>query len=368
MKWSWKLGKFAGIDVYAHATFIFLLVWIALMHWMGGHSADTMLSGIVFMLALFGSVLLHEFGYALTAKAYGIATREITLLPFGGGSRMERMPEKPRQELAVALAGPGVNVLIAGVLFVYLLVTNAWVPFETLTLTHGSLTERTLLANISLLFFNLLPAFPMDGGRALRAFLAFWMSYGQATRVAAGVGQLFAVIFGFIGLLVSPLLVLIAIFVWFGASQEAAATLMKVSFAGIPVSKAMLTDFHALREDDSLSRAVDLILAGSQHDFPVLDGNRVTGLLTRTDLIGALSRHGPSCRVGEAMRRDYRTIDSSEPLDAVFMRIGQTQDYTVPVTQAGRLVGLLTSENVAEFFMLHTALEQSRHGKQPQAA
>jgi Zn-dependent protease len=368
MKWSWKLGKFAGIDVYLHTTFIFLLVWIALMHWMAGHNTETMLAGTVFMLALFGSVLLHEFGHALTAKAFGIGTRDITLLPIGGISRIEKMPEKPRQELAVALAGPAVNVVIAASLFVFLVATDAWVPLNQLALTRGSLLERVLLANISLLFFNLLPAFPMDGGRALRALLACWVDYGQATRIAAAVGQVFAMIFGLVGLFVNPLLVLIAVFVWFGASQEAAATLMKLSFAGIPVRKAMLTDFQSLRQDDTLSRAVDLILAGSQHDFPVLDGNRVTGLLTRTDLIAALSKHGAEYRVADAMRRDYRTVDASDPLEGVFMRITESQEYAIPVTQAGRLVGLLTSENVAEFFMLHTALEQSRQNKQPQAA
>jgi Zn-dependent protease/CBS domain-containing protein len=368
MKWSWRVGKFAGIDVYLHATFILLLVWIALMHWMGGHNVETMLSGIAFMLALFGSVLLHEFGHALTARAFGIGTRDITLLPIGGISRIEKMPDNPRQELAVALAGPAVNVLIAAVLFVFLFRMNAWVPLDKLALTQSSFVERVLLANISLLFFNLLPAFPMDGGRVLRALLACWVNYGLATRIAAGVGQVFAMIFGLVGLLVNPLLVLIAVFVWFGASQEAAATLMKLSFAGIPVSKVMLTDFQSLREHDTLSRAVDLILAGSQHDFPVLDGNRVTGLLTRTDLISALSKRGPEGHVSDAMRRDYRTIDASEPLEGVFMRIAESQEYAMPVTQAGRLVGLLTSDNLAEFFMLHTALEQSRRHKQSQAA
>ncbi len=367
MKWSWRVGKFAGIDVYVHTTFILLLAWIALMHWMAGHSAGAVVSGLAFMLALFGSVLLHEFGHALTARAYGIGTRDITLLPIGGISRIERMPEKPRQELAVALAGPAVNVVIAAALFIFLGISKAWAPLGELSLIRGSFAERVLVANISLLFFNLLPAFPMDGGRALRALLAFWMSYGQATRVAAGVGQIFAVIFGFVGLFVSPLLVLIAVFVWFGASQEAAATLMKLSFAGIPVSRAMLTDFHALRTDEPLSRAVDLTLAGSQHDFPVLDGNQVIGLLTRTDLIAALAKHGPACRVADAMRRDYQTIDSSEPLEDVFVRIGPVQGYVIPVTQYGRLVGLLTSENVAEFFMLHSALEKARQ-KPPKVA
>jgi Zn-dependent protease len=368
MKWSWKLGKFAGIDVYLHTTFILFLVWIASIHWMTGHSFEAMITGVVFILALFGSVLLHEFGHALTARRYGIGTRDITLLPIGGVSRLERMPAEPLRELAVALAGPAVNVGIAVALFIFLVMTGQWTPLDELALARGSLLERVMLANASLVFFNLLPAFPMDGGRALRAFLALWMSYGRATQVAAAVGQGFALIFGFVGLLVNPLLVLIAVFVWFGASQEAAATLMKLSFSGIPASKAMLTDFQALREDDTLARAVDLILKGSQHDFPVLEDNRVTGLLTRKDLIAALSRHGSGYRVGDAMRRDFFTVDSSEPLEAVFMRIAQPQDYMIPVTQSGLLVGLLTSDNLAEFFMLQTALQESaRRGRRPAA-
>jgi predicted transcriptional regulator len=175
-------------------------------------------------------------------------------------------------------------------------------------------------------------------------------------------------VFGFMGLFLNPLLLLIAVFVWFGASQEATTTLVKLSFAGIPVSKAMLTEFHTLREDDTLARTVDLILAGSQHDFPVLEDNRVTGLLTRTDLISALSNYGSGCRVGDAMRHDYQTVDSSEPLQDVFMQVGQTQEYAIPVTHAGRLVGLLTSDNVAEFFVLHAALEESSRRKQVRAA
>ena len=368
MKWSWKLGRFAGIDVYLHTTFILFLVWIAAMHWISGHDFDTVLSGVAFMIALFGSVLLHEFGHALTARKYGVGTRDITLLPIGGVSRMERMPDVPSQELAVALAGPAVNIAIALVLFGFVSVTNSWVPLDKLTLTHGSLVERMMLANISLLFFNLLPAFPMDGGRALRALLAMRMSYGQATRMAAGVGQVFAVIFGLVGLFVNPLLVMIAIFVWFGASQEAAATLMKISVAGVPVSEAMLTDFRSLREDDSLAHAVELILQGSQHDFPVLDENRVTGLLTRTDLIAALATNGSEYRVADAMRRDLYTVEPSELLETVLLRVAQAQDYTIPVIKSGQLVGLLTSDNLAEFFMLHSALEQSAQRKQPRAA
>lgn len=368
MKWSWKVGKFAGIDVYLHTTFLLFLVWIAAMHWISGDGFDSMLLGLLFILALFGSVLLHEYGHALTARKFGIGTRDITLLPIGGISRIERVPDTPSQELAVALAGPAVNLVIALTLFGILFATGNWAPLDELAFVHGSLIQRVLLANISLLLFNLLPAFPMDGGRALRALLAFGMNYGRATKAAAAVAQVFAVLFGLAGLLVNPLLVLIAVFVWFGASQEAAATLMKLSFAGVPVSKAMLTDFRTLSGDDTLSRAAELIMRGSQHDFPVLDENRVVGLLTRTDLITALSAHGPAYRVADAMRRNFYTAESSEPLENVFVRMAQSQDYTIPVTQNGHLVGLLTSENLAELFMLQSALDRSNHRKESRVA
>lgn len=360
MKWSWKLGKFAGIDVNLHLTFVLFIAWIALVQLVGGHGFEAMLSGVAFMLALFGSVLLHEFGHALTARKYGIGTRDITLLPIGGISRLERMPDQPKQELAVTLAGPAVNIGIAGALFALLYGTGGLLPLDRIDLMRGSLLERVMLANVSLVFFNLLPAFPMDGGRALRALLALKMSYGRATQVAAAVGQGFAMVFGLLGLLFSPLLVLIAIFVWFGASEEASATLMKLAFADTPVSRAMLTDFQVLREQDTLARAVELILKGSQHDFPVMEGDRVIGLLSRTDLIAALAKHGPDYRVADAMRRDFETVDSSELLEAVFMRLGQSRDYTIPVTHSSQLVGLLTSDNLAEFFMLQGALKQSR--------
>jgi Zn-dependent protease/CBS domain-containing protein len=368
MKWSWKLGRFAGIDVYLHATFILFVAWIAAMHWMSGQGLDGMLTGTGFIIALFGSVLLHEFGHSLTARRYGISTRNITLLPIGGVSQLERMPTEPWQELVVTLAGPAVNVVIAVGLFALLTATGELQPLNSLALTSGSLLERVMFANVSLMFFNLLPAFPMDGGRALRAFLSFWMSHNRATQVAATVGQGFAVIFGFVGLLVNPLLVLIAIFVWFGASQEAAATLLRSALSGIPVSKAMLTDFHTLQEQDSLSRAVDLMQKGSQHDFPVMVEGRLTGLLTRTDLVTALSEHGDAYRVADAMRRDFHTVDSAEALEGVFPRLAQPQDNVIPVTHAGQVVGLLTAEKVAEYLMLHNAIEQSDHRKDVKAA
>ena len=368
MKWSWRLGKFAGIDVYLHATFVLFLAWIAVMHLMSGHGLAAMLSGTAFMLALFGSVLLHEFGHALTARRFGIRTRNIMLLPIGGIAQLERMPSEPKQELAVALAGPAVNAVIASTLFVLLSAVGELAPLGTLALTEGSFLERVMLANVSLMLFNLLPAFPMDGGRALRGLLKFWMDPARATQVAASVGQSFAFVFGFIGLLFSPMLVLIAIFIWFGASQEASAELIKSSLSGVPGTEAMLRDFKTLKGQEPLSHAAYLMRTGTQRDFPVVHDDRITGLLTQTGIMNALATYGPDYHVSQAMQADVDTVDASDSLETVFARLGQSQGKPVLVTDSGRLVGLLTAESVAAFLMLQKAMKESLGNKQGKAA
>ena len=227
MKWSWKIGKLAGIDLNIHVTFLLLLGWVALSHWSAGKTLDAVVSGVGFILALFACVILHELGHALAARRFGIATRDITLLPIGGVARLERMPEEPRQELWVALAGPAVNVVIAAAIYVWLTLTNGWVPLSQLSVASGPFLERIMVANVWLVVFNLIPAFPMDGGRVLRALLASRMEYLKATQIAAGLGQGLAFVFGFIGLFTNPFLLFIALFVWIGAAQEASAVQMK---------------------------------------------------------------------------------------------------------------------------------------------
>ena len=216
MKWQWKLGTFAGIDVFVHATFLLIVGWYGWTYWLETRTLIGALEGVAFILLLFLAVTLHEYGHALTARKYNIRTRDITLYPIGGVARLERMPEKPIQELWVALAGPAVNVVIAAALFVYLTLTNALVPMGQLTLTTGSFIERLMLVNVSLVLFNLIPAFPMDGGRVLRALLALNMDYVRATQIAATVGQGLAFLFGLAGLFGNPMLFFIAFFVWMG--------------------------------------------------------------------------------------------------------------------------------------------------------
>jgi Zn-dependent protease/CBS domain-containing protein len=358
MKWSWKIGRLAGVELRIHATFLLLLGWVGVTHWLPGRSADAALNGVAFLLALFGCVLLHELGHSLAARKYGIPTRDITLLPIGGVARLERMPEKPGQELWVALAGPLVNVAIAGTLFVWLNVTQGWVPMSQMQVASGPFAERLLIANVGLVLFNLVPAFPMDGGRVLRALLAWRMEYVKATQIAAGVGQALAFAFGFIGLFANPMLLFIALFVWIGASQEASATEMRSALSGTPIRAAMLTDFRVLQPGDTLADAVRLILGGSQQDFPVVEDRKPVGVLTRADLLVALAEHGENHPVSAAMRREFLVTDYTEMLEVAFQRLQECSCHTMPVVHEGRLVGLLAMDNVGEYLLIQAAMKK----------
>lgn len=349
MRWSYELGTFAGIPVYIHATFLLLIAWVITAQGF---------RGALFVLALFACVVLHEFGHALTARRYGIRTRDITLLPIGGLARLERMPTKPLQELWVALAGPAVNVVLAACFFSMLWAAGSLESFAGMSVTEGPFLERLALVNLWLAAFNLLPAFPMDGGRVFRALLATRLSYARATQLAATLGQGMALLFGFVGLFANPMLLFIAFFVWIGASQEAGMVEVRSALGGIPVRSAMVTDFRTLVAGDSLDRAVLLVLAGAQQDFPVVEGAEVVGVLTRRDLIAALARTGPRASVGSVMRREFPVADVGEMLEEALPRLRESDVRIVPVLEGRRLVGLITDENVGEFLAIRSAMRR----------
>jgi Zn-dependent protease len=315
-----------------------------------------MLKGIVFILVLFACVVLHELAHALTAKRYGIKTRDITLLPIGGMAQLERIPDDPKQEIWVTLAGSAVNVVIALTLFAWLQLTGGLEPLNKVSVTGGSFLMRLMIVNVFLVVFNMLPAFPMDGGRVLRALLAMRMEYTKATQIAASLGQGLAFLFGFIGLLTNPFLVFIGLFVWIGAAQEAHMVQIRSALAGIPVARAMLTEFRTLTPRDSLGHAVDLILTGSQQDFPVVEDERVVGVLTRGDLLIALAQRGQDTPVIDVTRREFQTVDSSEMLETAFARLQTCECRSLPVVHRGQLVGLITMDNVGEFVAIQSAL------------
>ncbi|MCW5552756.1 MAG: site-2 protease family protein [Verrucomicrobiae bacterium] len=360
MKWSFKLGRILGIDVFVHVTFLLLLGFIGVAYWMKDQSLAAAFIGVAFFACLFLCVLLHEYGHALAARHYGVATKDITLLPIGGVARLERMPEKPAQELVVALAGPVVNVVIATGLFAGLVLSGKWQPLFEVSSLHGGFAQRLMLVNIFLVLFNLLPAFPMDGGRVLRSLLAMHLPYARATNIAAATGKGMAVVFGFVGLFVNPMLLLIALFVWIGASQEAGAVEMRSSFQGVRVREAMLTDFRTLSPHDPLAAAARLLLAGSQQDFPVVENGRTVGLLLHTDFFRALQERGDAVTVGSVMVTDYDMVSPDEALESALARVRPEKSRTLPVISDGVLVGLLTAENVGELFMIRAALGHRR--------
>ena len=297
------------------------------------------------------------------ARRYGIQTRDITLLPIGGIARLEEMPEKPMQEFWVALAGPAVNVVIAAVPLVGLATTGGFITVEEISMIGGSFCQWLLVLNLILVGFNLLPAFPMDGGRALRALLAMRLGRRRATAIAANVGQCLAILFGIIGFFYNPFLVFIGIFVYLGAQAEAGMVEMQSALAGLRVRDAMMTWFRTLTAQDTLAKAVEELLAGSQQDFPVLENDQPIGILRRNDLVKALSDGRRDTVVSEGMSRDCQTVDEATPLKGAVESMRQSQCSTVPVVAGGRVVGLLTLENISEVIMVKAAMEHQRAGR-----
>jgi Zn-dependent protease/predicted transcriptional regulator len=361
---SWRIGRLAGIDVFVHWTFTLLLAWVLVTHYMAHRDMGEALKGVGFILGLFGIVVLHELGHALAARRYGIATRDITLLPIGGVARLDRIPEQPSQELAVALAGPAVNVVLAAALYFGLSLHERIGTFELsqAALVGGNLLAQLFGVNVMLALFNLIPAFPMDGGRVLRALLAMRMDYVTATQTAARIGQGIAVLFAIAGLFGNPFLILIALFVWFGAGQVAALAQLSTALKGIPVRQVMVTNFHTLRAEEPLVNAARYVAAGVQQDSPVVnEQGQVIGIVTRPILTQALAAESAGLPVGEVMQRDFVTVHPRDMLYAAFTKLQTCECRTLPVVDdQGRLVGLLTADNVAEVLMIREATGDAR--------
>ncbi|MGI8604081.1 MAG: site-2 protease family protein [Verrucomicrobiales bacterium] len=365
MKWSLKIGRYAGIDVYLHVTFWILVAIVGYEHWHRFGTLTATLQGIALLIALFFCVLLHEFGHALMARRFGIKTQDITLLPIGGLARLERIPERPGQEIAVALAGPAVNVVIAGMLFAFLWLASALHPLETLGIAHGPFLVRLMAFNLFMVAFNMIPAFPMDGGRVLRALLALKMPHARATRIAATVGQGLAIVFVIVGFIGPKMLIIIAIFVWIGAAQEASFSELKSIMEGVRVRQAMLTDFHCVKPEDTLQHVAQLVMAGSQHDFPVIENGSFVGVLSRSALLQGLAQQGLEGQVANVMARDCERFDADDMLDTVLPRVRESKCAVVPVFSANRLVGLVNMENIAELLMIRSALATGREQAAP---
>jgi Zn-dependent protease/CBS domain-containing protein len=357
MFWSVNIGSIAGTVVRIHITFLLFLGFIAIVGFaVGGTTAA--INNLVFILLIFLCVLAHEFGHIFAARAFGVATPDVTLLPIGGVARLERIPENPREEFLIAVAGPLVNVAIALGLIVLFGADLSGRNLAVVERPQVSLVDRLAAVNIFLAVFNMIPAFPMDGGRVLRALLSIRLGFTRATQIAASIGQFVAFALGFLGLFVNPLLIFIAIFVYLAAASEAQLVTVRAMSRGVPVNAAMMTQFAKLTPEASIDEAIETLLRTSQSEFPVVDSfEKFVGVLSRNDMIRALKEKGPDARVGEVMVTDVPTIGHRHCLDEAFKLLQEKQAPAVGVTDAsGRLTGLVTSETIGEMLMVQDAL------------
>jgi Zn-dependent protease/CBS domain-containing protein len=365
MKWSFRLFTLAGTEVRVHVTFFLLLLFVASQSFLNGQGLPAALETTLFIITMFACVVLHEFGHVMAARGYGIRTPDITLLPIGGVARLERMPRKPSEELVVAISGPLVNVIIATIIYLGLDLRAVLHPGYDF-LQAGNFFQKLMVWNVFMVVFNLIPAFPMDGGRILRAVLAIFMEYRAATRWAATVGQSIAMLVAIYMLLnhtVQPMLLLICFFVFMAAGQEAANVTQQDATRNLRVRDAMLTEFHTLPPEATLRDGVELLLAGSQQDFPVLDSHGgMQGMLTRHDLISALAEKGPSQLVVDVMRRCHESTQPTIELTQALETLNASDCPAIPVLDpvSGGLVGLLTPENIGETLMVRAALMRVR--------
>jgi len=355
MRWSITIGRIAGTAVKIHITFILFLAWIAFSAWNRGGAAAA-LDSTLFIVLLFACVVLHEFGHIAAARRYGIKTPEVTLLPIGGVASLQRLPSEPAQELVVALAGPAVNLVI-GLALIAALGSAHLVDLTEIDNPNLSLLGRLAIANLFLVVFNLIPAFPMDGGRVLHALLAMRVGAARATEIAARIGQGLAFGLGFLGLFGNPLLLFIAIFVYIAAAAEAQMSAAQEALKGVNVGEAMETRFTPISIDASLGQAVDALLATAQHEFPVVDAfMKPAGLLTRDDIVAAVREHGRDEPAATFMRPGLESVRPAAPVESLFERLQDRKGAALAVTDAeGRIVGLLTRQGLGEVMMIRAA-------------
>ncbi len=362
MSWSFPIARLFGSQIRIHVTFLLLLAWIGISHYQQG-GAPAAFEGVAFILALFACVIAHEFGHALAARRYGIRTPDITLLPIGGLARLERMPEKSGQEIVVALAGPAVNVVIAVVLF---LIMNARFDMDALQrLDNPALgfMARLFSVNIFLVLFNLIPAFPMDGGRVLRGLLATRLGPVRATDISSTIGQAFAVLFILFGFFSNNfLLAIVGFFVFLGASGEAQLVRQREQMRGLSVSDVMgtkgrtetVTPYH------NFGQVLDSVIHGYQEDFPVLDedGNLV-GIITRNEIMAAAHSPDRYSTVRDLMKTEFPTISPDADLFTEGNRVLQESGFrALPVIKDGNLVGMLSVDDVGQAALLRDLRKQ----------
>lgn len=349
------LLKLAGIDIYIHWTFLILLAFIGVTNWMKTGSMEQVVWSMAFISVLFLCVLLHEMGHSLAARRYGIGTRSITLLPIGGVASLEKIPEDPKQEIVVAFAGPAVNMVIAGTLLLILSLTGKLSelnPEDFTNIQASNFLILLMVVNITLVAFNLLPAFPMDGGRVFRAALSFVVDRVKATKIAANAGKLVALLFIVYGLFNNPFLILIGIFVIFGAQTEYEYTRSRSLISGVTIGDMMMRNFTPLHPSQTIGEAVSVLLNGQENKFVVLENGHLSGVITKSDIIRGLQSSGNQALIQHYMTPFPVTVKADMLVQEAYDMMMQRGFSLLPVVDGHELVGLLDMDNIAEALMI----------------
>jgi Zn-dependent protease/CBS domain-containing protein len=356
MKYSLYLGKVSGIKISVHWTFLILIVWIVLANMRSGLGFNEIVWSVGFILTIFFCVILHELGHALTAQRFKIKTREISILPIGGVAQLESIPEEPKEELLVALAGPAVNIVIAALLFPFVKFSSNIGELETLArIGPGNFLIALMTINLWLALFNLIPAFPMDGGRVLRALLAFKVSHAKATSIAASIGQVLAIVFVFFGFFYNPFLIFIGFFIFLGAQSEAVYARSKFMLKGYTVNDVLMHEIPMIDDQASVKEAASILLSSQNKNFVVNHSGKPVGTLSRDEIIKALGDRGETVSVAEVKDQNMVFLSPEMPLEKAWQILQQEKKPLMLVMSDGELAGVVDEENLAEFILIQTA-------------
>ena len=363
MKWSMPLCRVFGIRIRIHITFVLLLVWIAWMGWQSD-GIQSSLWALAFIVSLFACIVLHELGHSLVAMRFGAEVWGITLLPIGGVAGMRKIPERPIHELLLSLAGPLVNLVIAGILIALRGGFPGWSSDVIVPRSPGEMVDDLIRTNLILVLFNLLPAFPMDGGRVLRSLLAMVVSYTRATAVASGTGQMVAILFMIAGIVANPFLLLIGLFVFFGAESEGHAVHVKSLLSGVLAKDVMVTDFVSLHPEDTIDRCLEHVTHRRQEDFPVLLDGHLVAVVSKNEWMAALHKEGGKVRISRIMQTGFISLRPDAELSRIYQDLWSLKQRLFPIIEEGALVGLLTPDDISRFLLVKETWDTGRHATQ----
>ncbi len=351
------MGRIFGINLRIHITFFLLLVFVFLSVF-GSNGISAALMETLFICSVFLCVLIHEVGHSLIARRFGKEAKSITLLPIGGVSALDEMPEKPGQEILMAIIGPFINIVIAIILFLFVRRFGTIRELTLISTTTANFLPNLVTVNIFLAIVNLIPAFPMDGGRVFRGFLALWMDYVSATQAAVFVGQTIAIIFIFsVFFGASIWLPVIGIFLFLAASGEKQEVVLRSLLHNLPISEVMTTEFISLRPDEPLSSALEHFHHGCQNDFPVIGNSGLEGILTRDSILSSIHQMGTVVPVSAVMDTTFIAVDARTPLDEVYRKLLLNHKTAVAVVEGDKVTGMVCLDGISKYFMIKSALE-----------